>query len=99
MYICKSCGSVFSQPAYTKRGYASCPDCGSKKIDEAEQCPICHEYFIPQPSWRDYCDECLHDAEEQLRQAVDKMVDKDYVGVLCEEYTDLEFIIKGNEDG
>lgn len=95
MYICKNCGSVFSTPVFAKNK-SKCPDCDSKNFAEATQCRICKNYFIGN-NYQDYCDDCRLDAEEQLRRAVDKMVDKDYAELLCDEYSDLEFIIKGDD--
>ncbi len=96
MYVCKDCGSTFYTPHF-KKSKSECPDCGSDNFVEAEQCPICREWFVGAPL-QHYCNDCKWAAEEQLRRAVDRMVDTDFIELLCDEYTDLDFIIKGDED-
>jgi hypothetical protein len=39
----------------------------------------------------------VYNAEEQLRRAVEKWVDKDYIELLKDEYADLEYILGGEE--
>ncbi len=95
MYICKTCGSVFSTPAYHKRK-SECPDCGSTNFTEAKYCKTCHEYFVGAPN-EEYCPDCVYNAEEQLRRAVEKWVDNDYIELLKDEYTDFEYILGGEE--
>lgn len=96
MYICKTCGSMFSTPAYHK-SKSVCPDCGSTKFSEAKYCLCCHDYFIAAPN-EDYCPDCVYNAEEQLRRAVEKWVDPDYIELLKDEYNDIGYIM-GDEDG
>ena len=98
MNVCKNCGSVFSQPQFGN-GKARCPDCDSTNWAEANQCKICHEWFVPCPSYREYCDDCVLRAEDQLRSAIDKLVDPDYKELLCDEYNDLDFIVNGDSNG
>jgi hypothetical protein len=40
----------------------------------------------------------VYNAEEQLRRAVEKWVDNDYIELLKDEYSDLGYIL-GDEDG
>lgn len=96
MFVCKNCGSIFGT-LQVGNGKSVCPDCGSTNWGEATQCKLCKDYFIPCPSYREYCDDCLLNAEDQLRHAVAKYVDPDYVDMLCDEYNDLDFIINGDQ--
>ena len=96
MYICRTCGSLFSTPQFNKQGKSVCPDCGATDITEANYCRICHDYFIGCPT-RDYCPDCVLNAEDQLRNAVDKWVDPDYVELLRAEYSDLDYVL-GDEN-
>jgi hypothetical protein len=97
MYICKTCGAVFSTPAFNKQGKSECTECGSANITEANYCKTCHEYFVGCPT-QDYCPDCVLNAEDQLRSAVDKWVDPDYIELLKDEYPDLGYIM-GDNDG
>ena len=91
MYICETCGSVFSTPAFEKNKPA-CPDCGSKHIRVANYCKMCHEYFVG-GYYDKYCPDCVKAAEEQLRSAVEKWVDADMIELLRDTYSDLESIL------
>lgn len=93
MFYCKSCGSVFSQAEHTKNGKYVCPDCGSQKFESATQCPICHEYFVSDNSYDKYCPDCVESALDQLRQAINRHVDPDYVELLRAEYSDLDYVL------
>lgn len=101
MFICKNCGSVFSQPEYRK-GKTICPDCGSTNYHEANYCKLCHDYFLPDgyELWgnSEYCPECKRTAEHQLREAVLQMVDPDYIDLLRSEYDDLDYIMDTTEE-
>lgn len=96
MYICKTCGAVFSTPAYEK-SVAECPDCKSRKITEANYCRTCHDYFVGSPN-EAYCPDCILSAEDQLREAIEKWVDPDYIELLKDEYPDIGYIM-GDENG
>ena len=100
MYICKDCGSLFSQGAW-KKGKMLCPECGSTVLAEANYCNLCHDYFVPVGSelWdnTEYCPECREAAEEQLREAVLQLVDPDYIDLLRSEYGDIDYIMSGSE--
>ena len=98
MYYCKSCGSTFGQPERKKNGQYICPDCGSRQFEEAKQCPICKDYFIPDRTYDKYCDDCIESALDQLRQAIDRHVDPDYIELLREEFGDLDYIMDDSQD-
>ena len=97
MYICRTCGSVFSTPSFSKNGKSECPDCGAAGISEANYCGVCHEYFVGGTN-DTYCPDCIANAEDQLRRAVEKWVDQDYIELLKDEYNDIEYIL-GDNDG
>lgn len=98
MYYCKSCGSVFSQAEYTKNRKYVCPDCGSKDFSEANQCKICKDYFVSDSSYEKYCEDCKRNAFDQFVQAVNKYVDPDYIELLRDELSDLDWVL-GDNDG
>ena len=98
MYYCKSCGSVFSQAEPTRNGKYVCPDCGSQKFEAATQCAICKEYFVSENRYDKYCCECTESALEQLRRAIDRHVDPDYVELLRAEYDDIDYIMNDEQD-
>ena len=97
MFICTSCGAIFSTPEFTKNNKTVCPECGAKSIREANYCRTCHDYFIG-----DYCDhycpDCIEAATEQLRKTISKWIDPDYIELLRSEYNDIDYIMEG-EDG
>ena len=97
MYICTNCGAVFSSPEFTKNGKSVCPDCGSKSIREANYCRTCHDYFIGCAT-EHYCPDCIEQATDQLRNAITKWIDPDYIELLRDEYNDIDYIMEG-EDG
>lgn len=98
MYICKECGGVFSEPWQDKNHKYTCPDCGHKNFERANQCKICKEYFVSINSYDKYCCECVESALDQLRRAIDRHVDPDYVELLRDEYDDIDYIMR-DEDG
>ena len=98
MFVCGDCGAVFSTPMYKKRRSTPvCPECGSGHFREENQCRTCHNFFIG-AKYEDYCPDCVYNAEDQLRRAVEKWVDADYIELLKDKYPDLEYIL-GVEDG
>ena len=91
MWICTKCGSLFSA-AGCKKGVMCCPDCGSKSFVEANYCKTCHDYFVGCGSV-DYCPDCIEDATDQLRRAIEKWIDPDYIDLLRNEYPDLDYVL------
>lgn len=88
---------MISTPEFNKQGKSACPDCGSTKLTEANYCKTCHEYFVA-PTYQDHCPDCILNAEDQLRSAIEKWVDPDYIELLKDEYPDLGYIM-GDNDG
>lgn len=100
MYICKDCGSLFSTPSWQKNK-AVCPDCGSKDLNEAAYCKLCHEYYMPVNSelwYAEYCQDCQNAAEDQFREAILQLVDPDYIDLLRSEYGDIDYIMSGSDN-
>lgn len=63
MIYCKSCGSITDgktehetfEPGYGTE-YRTCSLCGSDRVEEARQCPICGDYH--QDKYEPGCEEC-----------------------------------------
>lgn len=67
MFICNSCGAVFSTPdthedhhpygmGYATERWSVCPSCGDNDFTEAEQCERCGEYVAETEDG--LCEEC-----------------------------------------
>lgn len=91
MFVCRTCGALFSTPAFNKNK-SECPECGSANFSEANYCKVCHDYLVA-PSYQEYCPDCVLNAEDQLRSAVAKWVDPDYIELLKDEYPDIGYIM------
>ncbi len=98
MYYCKSCGAVFGQAEQDRNGKYICPECGSKRFEQAQQCRICKEYFVSANTYDKYCDDCRRNALDQFAQAVEQHVDPDYIELLRSEYDDIDYIMEGETE-
>jgi len=80
-YICKTCGNscnedelvvklIRSNDWYSPDEYDDprCPECGSDDVWEAEECPICGEYYIKEDGGA-ICPDC----EEAIMEAIDDL--------------------------
>lgn len=80
-FICKNCGKVLDEEDLVVRLYSpetryepaeytdpECPDCGSEDIWDAEECPICGEYYIKDDGGA-ICPDC----EEAIMAAIDDL--------------------------
>ena len=82
MYICTECGEVFEEPVMIKDDpspagvsltsgyyvYESCPHCSSDRIEEAEQCKCCGEWYDHNKGSDVLCDDCYDTVEMKLEK-------------------------------
>ena len=79
MYYCERCGEFFSDPAYDYEdpspsgislpagyyAYYACPECGSRDIEEAKECPLCGEWM---PRDKEFCEDCENKVADWLKE-------------------------------
>ncbi len=67
MWVCKRCGSTFSDPDLVKdhgEQYGVCPTCSSKGIKETQICYVCGNATDNY----ELCDECQTELREEFKE-------------------------------
>ena len=77
MFICRDCGSKFEDPKRVKESRGEfwgapayedcwyCPECGSDDYDEAKECGVCGQWFLPD-GCEETCEECIDNLSNEL---------------------------------